>query len=36
MDREGEGGVHPLLLGLKDIKCFWESDYRIQRGKLAL
>lgn len=36
--REGEkeGGVHPLLKGLKDIKSFWESDYSMQREKLAL
>lgn len=26
-----EGGVHPLLKGLKDIKSFWESDYSMQR-----
>lgn len=31
-----EGGVHPLLKGLKDIKSFWESDYSMQREKLAL
>lgn len=46
MDREGrrargrqggrEGGLPPILKGLKDIKSFWESDYSIQRQKLAL
>lgn len=34
--REREGGLHPLLKGLKDIKSFWESDYSMQREKLAL
>lgn len=35
--KERKGGrVHPLLKGLKDIKSFWESDYSMQREKLAL
>lgn len=34
--REREGGLHPLLKGLKDIKSFWESDYSMQRIKLKL
>lgn len=36
MEGEREGAVHPLLKGLKDIKSFWESDYSMQREKLAL
>lgn len=34
--RQREGGLHPLLKGLKDIKSFWESDYSMQRENLAL
>lgn len=35
-EKKREGGVRPLLMGLKDIKSFWESEYSMHREKLVL